>query len=140
MTLTDEDIKRLLAEAKSDNRVYEGYSPATVEKDGKVLTGFEPNIKGKRGWAKPGPVTAEVDWGLDPLKKRSERERVESLSKRLWEAAVQDPAQMETLLKRVQAEFWKSGRTVSYSDIKQVAKELMARAAADEAEKTRRTF
>jgi|SRR6476619_4482911 len=137
--MNQDDYDKLLAEAKKDHRRFKGYTPATREVDGKLVTSLVPNTVGstpKVDWGQT-EYTQEVDKLPDP-KKRSERERVESLSAKLWKA-VQDhkPGEMELVLKMLQAEAWKQGRPVTYEDIKQLAIEQMKLAAAKAAQQPR---
>lgn len=129
--MNEEDYQRLIAEAKRDQRKFKGYTAATREVDGKLVASLVPNTTGERGvdWGKQ-EYTQDVDKLPDP-KKRSERERVESLSAKLW-AAVQNhkPGEMEVVLKMLQAEAWKQGQPVTYEDVKQLAIQQMKLAAA----------
>jgi hypothetical protein len=129
--VNQDDYDKLIAEARKDDRKFKGYTAATREVNGKLVSSLVPNTQGNRGvdWGKQEYVQ-EVDKLPDP-KKRSERERVESLSAKLW-AAVQNhqPGEMEVVLKMLQAEAWKQGQPVTYEDVKQLAIEQMKLAAA----------
>ncbi len=67
-----------------------------------------------------------VEFLLPDIRKRTAAERSLSLGSRLWKAALQNPAEMQLLLQRIQSHLWQQGRTVAFDDIKRVADELIA--------------
>ena len=72
------------------------------------------------------------DFGVEPLKRRTERERVESMTKRLVDAIEKQPWEAELLLKGAALESWKAGHPVSYDDLRQAAQPLIEKAAHDQ--------
>lgn len=69
----------------------------------------------------------------DPIKKRSDRERAESLARRFWETVRDNPKMAPLVLQELHSEYWKAGQPVSYEDMKTAAIELLKKAAADAA-------
>lgn len=69
----------------------------------------------------------------DPIKKRSDRERVESLARRFWDVVKDNPNMAPLVLKELHAEYWKHGQPVSYEDMRLAAIELLKKAAEDAA-------
>lgn len=75
--------------------------------------------------------------GLTPIVKRSDRERVESLSRRFWDQIQTNPAMAPLLLQEIREEYWKSGNPITYEEIKQAAIKLLKKAA-DEAKNVKK--
>lgn len=122
MSSNEIDYDKLLYEAKKDTRVYKGYSPASAEINGKVVTGLERNRPGhKPGWATPEVVDGIL--GNDPLVKRTPRARVLSLAKRLWEGAESDPVARGILEKGLSHQ-----RPLCFEDVRELAVELIKKA------------
>lgn len=65
----------------------------------------------------------------NPIVKRSDRERVESLAKRFWDTIKDNPSMAPLILKELQQEYWKAGQPVSYEDMRIAAVELLKKAA-----------
>lgn len=74
----------------------------------------------------------------EPLKKRSDRERAESLARRFWETVRDNPKMAPLVLQELHSEYWKAGQPVSYEDMKNAAIELLKKAAADAAAKQKK--
>lgn len=70
-----------------------------------------------------------------PIRKRSERERVESLARRFWETIRDNPKMAPLVLQDIETEYWKAGQPVTYEQIKDAAIELLKKAAEDAAKK-----
>lgn len=129
--MDQEDYERLIAEANKDQRKFKGYTPEARTVNGKHVVSLVPNTKGKRGvdWGQK-QVTQDVNWDQAPLKKRSERERVESLAARLWKSVEErKPGEMELILQEMATESWKRGDPVTYEDVKRLAITQMKMAA-----------
>lgn len=73
----------------------------------------------------------------DPIKKRSDRERAESLARRFWETVRDNPKMAPLVLQELHSEYWKAGQPVTYEEMKQAAIELLKKAAAEAAGKKR---
>ena len=137
----DEDLRKyLLKKAREDKRVFEGYS-AQSDKFG---PGIVKNVKvkgAKRNTWVPPAVNVQFDFNLPRLQKRTEAQRVESMTRRLMEAVKNhQPGEMQLILQQMSAEGWKAGSPVSYEEVKRVAIEAMKTAAAKKQEEDRRTF
>lgn len=117
--------KRLLKLADFDHPLIPGYSAVSQEQDGKVKTMFQKNDEDVH--AVPGTGTFDP---VSEIVKRSDRERVESLANRLWQAVEsRNPGDMVGVLRLMQAEGWKQGQTLSFEDVKRVAIAQMKKAA-----------
>lgn len=126
MSFSPDDIERMLRLAKKDTRTFKGYSPSTVEVDGKLVTGLERNQPGaKPGWAVPDITDAEM--GLEPLTERTPRERSQGLAKRLWESAQENPAAMAILRGRMKTE-----KALAFEDVRELSVELIKQAELDQ--------
>jgi hypothetical protein len=129
--MDEADKQRLIKEAQEDNRTFRGYSASSIAGADweTVQGGIEPNKggSGETRWHEPDKIIGQFDAIPDPVK-RTPQQRVDSFSSRLWNEAVKNPALMEHLVKRVQGEFWKQGRTVTYEQCRAAAAELLLRA------------
>lgn len=70
----------------------------------------------------------EPDWGVTPLQRRTGPQRLESLSRRIWNQIQADPTMTPQILKYYHEELWKSGMPVTYEDIKNIAIGLLEKA------------
>jgi hypothetical protein len=68
------------------------------------------------------------DWGVAPVKRRSADQRVESLTRRMWEQIQADPKMAAAILKTYQEDLWRAGTPISYDDLKKIAIELLTEA------------
>lgn len=74
-----------------------------------------------------GPATPE-QWGVQAVARRNANERVESMTRRLWDQIQANPRMAAAILKDYQLELWRQGTPVSYDDLKKVAIELLTEA------------
>lgn len=134
--LDEDQIQDLIREAKENDFEVEGataVSEVTEDWSGPVKAGFAPNVKsdGPAQFHKPAAVSVDIDaaFGKEaPIERRTAQARVDSLSSKMWEEAIKNPELMEQLCRRIQGEAWKSGRTVSYDEVRAAAAELLRRA------------
>lgn len=106
--------------------------------------------RGKVGWIPWQEATAQGPTGTpenqivsrkfkgtilknDPLKKRTDRERAESLARRFWSTVKDNPSMAPLVLKELQIEYWKAGQPISFEQMKEAAIQLLKKAAVDAA-------
>lgn len=124
------------------NRTLRGYV-SRADNTGKVgwvreeqATGYGP--MGQTKLRQPSK-NIQVDpnfMAVDEIKKRTDRERAESLARRFWETCRDNPGMAPLVLQSLHEEGWKQGRPVSYEDLKDAAIKMLKKAAV-EAQKTR---
>jgi len=130
--LTDEELFKLyepmLREAQRDPRRIRGHVAAShgVGKTGALHWADSTFPNGR-----PSDKTVQGQFEAnDPIVKRSNAQRTEAMAKRLWDAIQKNPQQAGVLLKYVHEAAWRDGMPVSYDDLKEVAVELLRKAAA----------
>lgn len=75
-----------------------------------------------------GSDATPEDWGVAPLQRRTQMQRVESLTRRMWEQIQRDPKMAAAILKTYQEDLWRSGTPISYEELKKIAIELLSEA------------
>lgn len=78
---------------------------------------------------------ANIAWNLPPLKKRTDRERVESFTKRLLDAIEKQPWEADMILRGAAAESWKKGHPISFDELKAIAAPFIEQAQKEAAKK-----
>jgi hypothetical protein len=137
----DPDLKKyLLKKAREDKRVFEGFSASSDRGHAGVTQNINPRPGGKGRWVKP-TIDLQHDFNVAPLQKRTDLQRVESLTKRLLEAVKNhQPGEMEYILQQMSVEGWKAGTPISYEECKRVAIEALKKAADKMQEEERTKF
>lgn len=67
----------------------------------------------------------KVAFDLPEIRKRTERERVDSMTRRLMAAIESQPWEAEMILKGIQLEEWRKGHPVAYEDLRTAAAPLI---------------
>lgn len=119
----DQDIPNMVGHGTPDGR------SAIVAKRNAIAAGTPgtPDFRIKPRAVTSGPASPE-QWGVDAVARRSGVERVESLTRRLWDQIQANPQMAGAILKDYQLELWRNGTPVSYEDLKKIAVELLTEA------------
>lgn len=72
-------------------------------------------------------ITDNVDWGLDPIRRRSSADRLAEATKRIYDEALASYQQTgkvlfpASILRDIQEQFWREGETITIEQIEQLA-------------------
>lgn len=120
------------ATAIAQGDVDRGVTSAGFKRQNAVPTGSpQAQLRAKLAEYERDPVKKFADFNVTELKPRTERERVDSLTKRLIEAVEKQPWEAEMILKGAALEEWKRGNPVSYDQLREAAQPLIEKAAAN---------
>ena len=124
--------------SEKTERLFEEWKRAVRENpNAPQILGTAANRHGQIHWkdsVRPGtqgipsnPETVQVDWGLEPLRKRTPAQRVDHVAGWLYDEALRSYQATgkvsfpRSVIRDIQMEFWRNGQPIAEADIERLA-------------------